>query len=296
MLADVAQSRIVRATSATLTFTGRDQYGEPGNPGTVTVQVVDSQGNDIKAAGTETATPTGATNERTVTLTPAETAALDQLTATWTSDDVVLEETIHDVVGGVYCALSELRGDGSAVKQRADHPDVELIEDRTEVEYQFESVCNRAFVPRFAVDVIDRRHRSSDELILYWPDLRRVVWAQYWTGSAWAAVTVDVTSCEPNGSGIAVLASGCWPTSRLRVGYEYGWDRPPPDMRRAAIKATRSRRHADRAGIDDRAVSINIPDVGTMQLATPGRSIWVTAIPEVDEVLNRYKFHRFGKA
>lgn len=297
MIADVATSRIVQATTATIQFQGVDSDGEPGDPGTVTVHVTDSQGNDVLAAGTATS-GTG-TDPRTVALTVEQTAAIDRLTAAWSVGSTVVGSTVHDVVGGVYCTLKEIRGDGSALKQQSQHPRDELIADRTEVEYQFESVCRRAFVPRFRSEEIESR--GSRRLILGWPDLREVVWADYWDGTAWVAVSnygVDVTQVSPSDAGLADLPdnSTCWPSGRVRVGYRYGWDRPPADLQRAAVKATRARRHQDRSGIEDRATVVTVPDVGTMQLATPGMGQWVTAIPEVDEALKRYKFVVVGVA
>lgn len=296
MWSDVAQSRILAASAATLTLDLFDADGEapePADSDTYTVQVVDSQGTDIKAAGT--ATDDSVDNKRSVGLSRSETASVDRITATWTEAGVTVATTQHDIVGGVYFTIAELREIPSAsLKDATKHSTADLVADRTEVEYQFESVCNRAFVPRFASEFIESRGRH--DLILDHPDLREVVWADYSTdGSTWTALT-NLDRIQSNEAGIAHRGE-CWPCGLIRIGYRYGWDRPTPEIKRAALTAARYRRHQDKSGVDPRVTSMQADGVN-MILATPGVRSWVTGVPGVDEVLNRpgIKFERIGVA
>lgn len=292
MLLDVADTRIVAATAATLTFQGIDSDGEPADPGTVTVGVVDAYGTEVVAPSTATVT-VGST--RTVTLTPAQTAQVDRLTATWTVSGVVVGRTQHDVVGGVYVNTATIRADGStALSDTVEHPASELIQARTEVEYQFERSCRRAFVPRFTTEIVESC--GGDTLVMRTPNLREVVWAQTWTGVAWVDVSATVADVAANDSGLAVLPSGRWPAGRIRIGYRHGMDRCPPDLRKAAVEAISYRIHADRSGVDPRATNFVSTETGTLQLATPGLGIWVTAIPTVDAVLKDYRWNVPGIA
>lgn len=293
MLLDVADTRIVAATSATLSFQGVDSDGEPADPGTVTVGVVDAYGTEVLAPGTATIM---ADTMRTVALTAAQTALVDRLTATWTSGGVVVGRTQHDVVGGVYVNTATIRADGiSALADELKHEAAELIQARTEVEYQFEGSCHRAFVPRFSTEIIESRGGST--LVLRVPNLREVVWAQQsWDGTTWTDVTASVATVQPSDAGLATLGSGCWPAGLIRIGYRHGMDRCPPDLRKAAIEAISYRIHSDRSGLDPRATNFVSTETGTLQLATPGLGIWVTAIPTVDAVLKAYRWHQVGIA
>lgn len=291
MLLDVADTRIVAATTATLTFTGQDSDGEPASPGTVTIGVVNALGTVVRAPGTAT-TATG--NVRTLALTVAETALVDRLTATWTVTGVAIGRTQHDVVGGVYATTTQIRADGDGLVDVGQHPNSELIQARTEVEYQFENSCHRAFVPRFHSEIIDSP--GSCTLVLNKPSLREIVWAQYWNGTAWTAVTQTIADVQPSDSGLAILPDDAWPCGRIRIGYRHGLDRCPPDLRKAAIEAIAYRIHSERSGIDPRVTSMQTAEGGTMQLATPGLGIWVTAIPSVDAVLKDYRWNVPGFA
>lgn len=297
MFADVADTRIVAATSATLTFQGRDSDGEPADPGTVTVQVVTDAGSVVIAAGTAPTTPEDEPDTRTVTLSPSQTSSIDRLTAIWTSSGVELGRTVHDIVGGVYCTVAEIRADPSnALADDVKHPAAKLVRARTEIEYQIERRTHRAFVPRFATQILDGS--GTESLVLEHPDLRSVVTVEYWAGSEWLPLSVIVGNIPPSSAGIAELRSTTWPRGHenIRIRYVHGMDRPPADLKDAAVEAVGHHLAGKRSGIDPRALSMVSPEGGTIQLATPGRGIWVTGIPEIDEVIDGYTFRRIGVA
>jgi len=289
--ADVAQSRHVAARAATLTFSGTDEDGQPADPGVVTVAVTNSAGETVTAGAVSVV----ATNNRTSVISAADSPTVDRLQAVWSSGGVELETTYHDIVGGVYCSVADIR-DGSSLNNETTHTSASLIIDRSEAEYQIESACNRAFVPRFWSETLSGTGHSS--VMLEKPDLRDVVWANYWTGSAWAPITGVVADIPPSGVGVAILRSDFWPAghNNVQIGYRYGWNRPPADLKRAAAKAVQHHRHTDSSGIPDRAISIQGSELGNVVLATPGLGRWVTAVPGIDEVLNRYKFTRIRSA
>lgn len=290
MKADVAQSRTVAATTTVLTITGQDSDGEPADPGTVTVQVTDSTGTDIKAAGTATAE---SGNNRTVTLTAVETASVDLLTAVWSDGTGVIQTTKHEIVGGVYCTVATIRAD-TAVGDVTDHPSAALIADRNKIETLIESVCHRAFVPRWNREILSGNGTSRTHL--YWPNLRSVILCEYWSGSTWTDLGVNESNIPANDTGVVVLRDGCFPIGdhNIRVTYRHGLDRPPPDLADATARAIAYYRVAEKSGIPDRAISIQGTEMGNIILATPGLGRWVTGMPMIDEVLNRpgYRFHR----
>ena len=94
----------------------------------------------------------------------------------------------------------------------------------------------------------------------------------------------------------AVLRHDVFPLGHknLKVGYRYGLDRPPADLKRAVVKAVEARRAGDTSGIPSRAISVQGTELGNVVLATPGLGKWITAIPEIDEVINRYRRRDLG--
>ncbi|WP_162625006.1 hypothetical protein [Streptomyces cadmiisoli] len=69
----------------------------------------------------------------------------------------------------------------------------------------------------------------------------------------------------------------------------YGISPPPADVKRAALLRVRDLLVSVNSGIPDRAVSFQVNDMGTYQLATAGRAGFETGLPEVDAILERYK-------
>jgi hypothetical protein len=289
MLTSVSAQRIVRATAATLKWQGIDYEGNEANPGTVTVEVLRSNGDAIKAAGTATA-GTG-TQPRTVTLTPAETADLDMLTVKWTASGVLLAETLHEIVGGVYVTANDIRSADSSLTNTQVYPTSLLNEGRAEVERMFEDVCGVGFVPRFEVERLDGRYTT--QLVLSWPQLRRVHWCRIWTNDIdyTELSAAELAAIKPSRTGVVFRSDGSlWDrgVQNIEIAYEHGYDLPPPDLRKAAIRAIRHQVNRLKSAIDERATSFTMFEGGTVTLATPGVGRWTTGIPEVDETLMRY--------
>src|SRR5574343_1040920 len=292
-----ADQRIVAATAATVIWQGVDSDGENADPGTVTIGVVRSDGTEVIAAGTAT-TGTG-TAARAKALTVAQTAALDRLTANWKVGSDTVATTVVDVVGGVYVPISEVRATEPALANGAVDQLARLKVVRSIVETMFESACHRGFVPRFNVARLDGH--GTPTLVLPHPDLRRVSWARiYSDATTYTSLTVaELAAIPASASGLAIRTdAGIWPagTCNIEIGYEYGLDTPPADIRQAAILAIRSQANTFRSGIPDRAISWQPAEGGNVVLATPGLGIWITGIPAVDETLKRWTWHTAGIA
>lgn len=285
--------RILQATTASLSWQPLNADGEPGDPGTVTVGVTSSDGSTVVAAGT--ATSGSGSSPRTAALTVAQTAALEVFTATWKVAADTVAVTEHWVVGGFLFSIADLRtaepslGDGS--RDTADS----LRQRRDEVEDLFESATAVPWTPRLHVV------QSTDEHDGYLLDVgrrhaRRVRWCRLWSDAdTYTELTAsELAEIAPAADGIVrlpVSTSGCW---RVTAGVEVGyWEvtptgsQPPADVRRAAFAYARSLAHQPRSSVPDRATSMQMPDGGSVTLATPGVGRWRTGIPTVDEVLNR---------
>lgn len=285
--------RILRGTAATLTFQGRDSDGEPANPGTVTVGVTNSAGDTVIAAGTATTTPADAT-QRTFALTAAQTASLDVLYATWTVSGTAIATTRHDIVGGFYFGIDDLRG---AEPSTATSPDlVQFRQARSYVETFIEQVTGTAFVPRFDVAMIDGA--VPRDLVLPRWYLRAVRWVRLWSSNT-IALTLDSTEVEAIQSDTAGILhlDRSTPGLRVEVGFEHGVDAPPADVAREAIRFARNQteRPGTRA-LPEAATSLRLDNGSFVTLATPGVGNWHTGITSVDDMLRRYARTRLGIA
>ena len=281
------RQRILRATAATLSWQPLDSDGEvaTSSPGTVTVGVVSSDGTTVIAAGTATTGSGG--DAREVALTAADTAELDVLTATWKVGSTTVATTYHDIVGGFYCTTTDIRGREPSLADGSRDTATSIVVVRNEIECTIESACGgAAFVPRFSTCTRDQALDAMVMLPVPW--LRVVRWVRVWSDNeTYAALTAAECAAIPaSEAGIVRLPYSV--TGRVEIGYEHGMDAPPLDLRRAAITAIRSGQHASRSGILDRATSMQMPDGGSVTLATPGVGRWHTGIPVMDEVVRLY--------
>lgn len=303
LLAGIRQ-RILRATAASLSWQPQGADGEPADPGVVTVSVTAADGTVVIPAGT--ATVGAATAPRSVAVTAGQTGQLDELTATWTVGQELVAESVHEIVGGYYFTSADLRDVEPSTSDAAKDTTVRILEVRAEVEALFESACAAAFVPRFAVW---RTSMAGAQVLLPYPFLRVVRWVRFWSdGDTYVSVTPEVVAgYPPNQEGILDFSAG-WrydgfpldtsyagrssrQTRRVDIAFEHGLDAPPADLKRAALTYARAQVNRARAAVPDRATSMQLPDGGSVTLATPGVGRWHTGIPSVDEVLRRYNYH-----
>jgi len=280
------RQRILRATTANLSWQPQGADGDPADPGTVTVSVTTSDGTELAAAGT--ATVGSGSNPRTVELTVAQTAALDVLTATWKVGSTTVATTKHDIVGGFYFTVAEFRGREPSAGDAGRDDLAAVKQARAEVEALFESACGMAFVPRFDVDHI----RNVGWEIPLRPWVRNVRWVRVWYGTGLTdystLTTSQIAALAPLDSGVIHLRDYSAEGATVEIGYEHGLDAPPFDVKREAMVAVRAQLHRTTGGTPDRATSMQLGDGTSVTLATPGVGHWHTGIPSVDEVLRRY--------
>jgi hypothetical protein len=304
MVANVAHQQILRGVSATLSVTLHDSNGEPAAPaGTVTVRVQRADGTDILAAGTATSAGVG-TGVRTVALTAAQTATLDLLTATWTDSSAGAVTTLHEIVGGYYFTLTEARAIEPSLDDPSKYPDALMLAVRREVEEEFERICSVAFVPRYRRVALDGTGTTS--LWLHDPRPRVLRSARIYLDSVnYIAFTADdLTAVRLAEWGVidrslAVanhLAGAIFPVGQrnILVEYEHGYDRPPAEIKRAALARLRYRLNLAKSGVPDNAQSYTAQNGATYRLARPGQ--WATGSDEIDAVLERFSMRVPGVA
>lgn len=280
----MADSRILAGTAATLSWQPVDSDGEAAAPdGAVTVGVTRADGTVLVAPGT--ATLGAGTAPRTLALTPAQTATLDILTATWTDAGGGTATTVHEVVGGYYFTIAEARILQSDLADPGKYPTATLVAARAQVEDEFESITNLAFVPRYGRRRVPGSGRC--ELVLRDRLVRtvRAVWG-YSTATTYTAFDAgQLAAIVPADSGVIAYSGAFARGTDYVVAYEYGWDRPPGDIKRVALVRLREVVNESKSPIPSRASQFTSQE-GTLVFATiPG--LEKTGNPQVDAVLGR---------
>ena len=285
--------RVLRGVSATIEVTTTDQNGTAADAaGPVTIGVTRADGTVLVAAGAATTKPAGTVGIYRYTLTAANTALLDRLTATWTDAvDSSAHTTYVEIAGGYYFSLAEARASDESLQEQQRYPDTLVLDVRREVEHEFEGICGAAFVPRYERARVDGL--GSHELILPDPFVRAVRSVRvYSTSSSYTAYTAaELADVDVADSGIIARRDGtAFPAGRgnIVVEYEHGMDAPPHDVKRAGLTRLRSRLASQRSGIPDRATSFTAGDGGTYRLAR--ESATSTGIDAVDAVLDRHDY------
>jgi hypothetical protein len=287
-------TRVARTSAAVLSHTFYVDETSTDSSSTVTYAVTDANGTAV-TAGNATH---GATGVYTFAL-PGQ-ARLSLLTVAWSATIAgasVIEYDQVEVVGGFFFTLAEGRGSDTSLSDTSKYLTADLADKRVEVEQECETICDRAFVPRYARVTLDGT--GHGDLVLTHPDpdrtaahvrtIRRVSMAPRadetftdFTVAELAAVRVadDATLRRLDG---ALFTEGF---ANVVVEYEYGLDAPPEDLQQAALRRFRSRLNMNKTGIPDRATSYTLTDGGAFRLSMPGA--WMTGIPDVDAAYARY--------
>lgn len=277
--------RVLRNTQAELSVTFYGDEAALSADGAVTVDLIKADGTALLE---NQATSNPGVGQYKYILAPQ--SDLMRLTVVWTGtfSGVVQSITTYvEVVGGRYYALAEARASDSSLASTDRYPTSELEQVRLEVEDEFEEICEVAFVPRFGRETISGNGRST--LMLRRNKIRRII--SLTVGSV-AFSAENLSALSINEIGEIYNDGSAWSSGiqNIVVEYEYGYDAPPSDVRRAALIRQRHRLMANKSGVPDRAVSYSAAEGGTYSLATPGRAGFETGIPEVDAVLKRYSW------
>jgi hypothetical protein len=283
--------RILANVPATLSVTLVDSDGQAREvQGAVTASV--TRGNGESLIGSRTAVEGLNAGEMTIGLTAAETAVLDHLSVTWTEDGGGIYVTTVDVVGGFYFSLDEVRRASPGLTDTNRYPTPMLIDVRAEVEEEAERITGRAFVPRYRRIELDGRSGFDIHQGLRIPaiDVRklrslsaggRVIPASVGPSGELFPLTPEQVA---NAGSFFDYSYGLVP---IVVEYEYGTDAPPPDMKRAALMRMVSRLDLAKTGVPNRN-EFQVIDGKFFTVTQPGVRGSLTGIREVDAVYQAY--------
>lgn len=283
--------RALVGTAPTIVWQPAGPDGEPATPtGPVTVTVTAGNGTPVV---TNAATAGSGDDPRTLTLPVCTT--LDELTAVWSVAGAAVAVTTVEIVGGVWFTVADCRAADEKFFDLAKYPVEQVVAKRAEVEAEFEEHTGQAWVPRYAR--VQVPGTWTCRLILPHVALRKVrsVTAVAPDGTETPLTPGEVAEMRVDWHGV-IERPATWSAGRYIVEVEHGHDAPPADLKAAAIVRLRHRLNAHRSGIPDRATSMQTEAGQTYALATPGLRGFVTGIPEVDVVLERYRFVRAGVA
>jgi hypothetical protein len=252
------------------------------DPGTVTVDVTRADGTAI-ATGAGT-TGTGAATRIYNLSEITHTALLDRLTIRWVSSAKGTLVSYVEIVGGFLFSIAEAR----AVKpldQTAVFSTASIIAMRTMVEDAIEDAAGVAFVPRYTLETVSG---SPHGLLLTWPKLRSIRSASTtYLGSTTTLGANDLLGLT--WGTYAGLYGYSWTSGYpWRIGYEHGMDRPPEEIKRAALILAKLWLSAQNRPVDDRAITFATSEGGTYSLAVPGRNGSHFGHPDIDAAIDRH--------
>jgi hypothetical protein len=223
-------------------FSGQlvDQHGEPAAPaGTVTVDITKADGTAVVTGGTVSGS---GTDPRTYSLAAASNLELQLFTAVWKDGGTERLRTLVETTGGFYFD----KADVLARYQLSLGDAVAFRRVRLATEAECERVTGAAWVPRYARLFLDGT--GMCELVL--PDgysFPRTVRSGrlYSSATSYTSLTSDqIAAIECREGGILIRRDGAvWPggTSNIVLEIEHGRDRPPEDLREAAILRFKTR-------------------------------------------------------
>jgi len=262
----------------------------------VTVGVVDADGNVVIAAGTAVDEVTG-TGLLRLTMTPAQTATVNRLVATWSNIDLLGDSlpfavtSYHEIVGDQLFTLSQARAwANEALKSEVKYPNRLILEVRDQVAEAFEQVLGFPLGLRAFRDELDGD--SGSVISLSQGRVNRIRAASTRSSTTWTAFTASELAnlyVAPFGR-VVREAYGSWGAGyqNYRVAYEAGMQPIAQELRRAGLILLQHWLISSDLG--DRTLS-HTDQTGNYTVATPGLRGAYFGLPVVDEALNRYRSH-----
>jgi len=297
-----ALTRVQKNTAGTLRHTFVVDETPTDSSTTVTYAVVDALGASV---ATGNATLDGA-GTGTYSLVLAAQTTLKALTVTWTGTiggSATTQTTGAEIVGGHFFTLAQGRASDAALADTADYTLDELATARLETEWECEHICDLAMVPRYDRVVLDGtgtaelllKHSQRDRSVAEVRTVRSVSMADSPDGTFTAFTAAELADLAVSDDGTLTRTGGNSFTegrSNVIVEFEYGLDRPPPDLVRQALVRFRTALNTHRSGVPDRTTSFTMAEGGVFRLDMPGP--FKTGVPSVDAAYGRYSRRSTG--
>jgi hypothetical protein len=276
------------AGSASVVVYGGDAIADPR---AVTVTITGADGTVLVTGGATT--PLSGATARSYALTPAQTARLDVLTCTWSVTIGGVPQTVEtevEIVGDLLFTVAEARTFDKAQLANPTKFSTETIAAlRDELTETFAAICGVSFVPRYRQEVLGTE--PSGLLVLSTGQVTAIR-DLAWLGSdgAWAVsgelpILLLGSVVSETLVGLPAYVARAQAGRFARLGYEHGYRRVPPAIRRAALTVAKTLLPG--SPLDERATAQDIG--GTLfRLAAAGERGRYFGIPSVDATLAQY--------
>lgn len=263
----VVDGQALVGVAANLDASFLDQDGDLVNAvGTVTVDVARADGTVIAAGA---ATTTSSTGLYRYALAAADNSQLDLITCTWKDGGTTRLTTIHEIVGGYYFTVAELRAFDSTLSDATKYPAATIVQARAEVEAEFEDITGTAWVTRYLRVRLSGSGRSTLLAPVWAPrSVRSVrVYSSETTYTTFSAAELAAIDTEDWGQ-LRRLDGASWPAGddNLVIELEHGYNRPTPDLLRASKQRCRYRLNMEKTRARDTAVRMTV-DGATYEMA-----------------------------
>lgn len=263
----VVDGQALVGVAANLDASFLDQDGDlVAAVGAVTVDVTRADGTVI-ATGAATTTPS--TGVYRYALSAANNTQLDLLTLTWKDGGTTRLTTVHEIVGGYYFTVAELRAFDTTLSDTSKYPAADIALVRAEVEAEFEQITGTAWVPRY-MRIRTPGTGTSKMLAPVWAPRRVRSVREYSSETTYTSFTADeLAAISYDDWGLLTrLDGGSWPTGteNLVIELEHGYNRPPADLSRAAKQRARYRLNMEKTRSLDEAVRVTV-DGATYEMA-----------------------------
>lgn len=275
-----------RSTDISIAFT--DLAGAPADPApdSCQVTVVDDAGATIVAATAADDAGATAPGTFTHTLTPANTAQLNVLTARWTATvagQAETRETQIEVVGGEYFTIADARR-LKTLENTERFPAADILFARDVAADALENACGVAFLPRFR-----RQTLSGDDSTTIRLDRRRVRALRQITVDGVALTAGELALVIPTASRTLYRAAG-WANGveNITVAYEHGFSYPPARVARAVLLL--AKRFLIDGPVSDRTIRQSDPSGASEWFVTAGVRGAIFDVPEANAVVRDYGY------
>lgn len=201
---------------------------------------------------------------------------------TWVAGAVATDVTEFEIVGRFLFSVPEVRSSDVDLASVTRFPAAEIRAYREVVEEEFQTITGRSFVPRVAR--LGFIGDGTQSVILPLFDPTSVVAIE---GPEGELATVGWLMST---SGFLTAPYELTEGASYVITVAYGLTFPPEDIKRAGMLRLRHLLAAERSSIPERATAFVSAEGGNFTLAVAGRNGYETGLPDVDAILNRYKF------
>lgn len=260
--------------------------GTATDVGTVTIGIVDTDGNEVVAPGTATASAVAGVYTFEL---PVQTE-VKELVITWTDDDDQYQVEMLSVIGGWLFTEAGLRAYyGADLASATAFTDAAIMVARDRITEEFEEICGVSFVPKYR-----RQTLLGNGTSMIQADRYRIqeVLASTINGTTQTAsdLTAHPTLPYINHKTSQFTAPTAANPYNVTVSYRHGWDSPPGDIVRAAMALARHQLIKDStgAGVPETASSWSDGTGQYVSYAANDQTMRWYGLPPVDNALRRY--------